>query len=611
MACFKASRKHHILRNESFYYALSISHFSNTNGKRYEAKRYRHRYIKYFENLDNPQNVNNRNNKLSLNEYGEYTTRFGDWLHNANETVHIRDRRIWEQEFRKLRKKYRQEYNEKFRQRLAEFTRIADAKMYKKSLEDAQLRERKRLSNIRINSLKAANNATKARLKMEFKRKNDIINYDINDQKRDIIREMIWEKPHKNWIIKENFNEKLNLNLIDECLDNLDNDYIDTQYPGLPKPGYYDTMEGLLRHSDKYFIDYSQNIKEEEMFTSITQQPISWYIRKNDSKDEYVEEIFESQLKKNKHLKRSTLNNQKNNGIDSTINQQQDIEYEVDSKNIVPNYWLNIDWDKQFENRNLYKNNLDKSSIFIGNKFIKKQFNDKYEDYKFMFNPNYHKLLKNVETMDKNQIIKSLKSIYGDLIPKMDENDNNNNNDNNIDNMINNILNEFNDKQFVKEMENKQWNLYKEFNDKMKHFNGIYWKSGKINFDSGIRQWRNDFIKWRYLIFADNKEHIEWRQRLRNQNLTENDLNLCKKAIIRLQQLEHLILARRTGANILTNLINDLEDDVLKVFYIWFEELTEFGEEICMGKGWSFNRYQQEDMLPYRKAKQIPIEYFN
>lgn len=53
-----------------------------------------------------------------------------------------------------------------------------------------------------------------------------------------------------------------------------------------------------------------------------------------------------------------------------------------------------------------------------------------------------------------------------------------------------------------------------------------------------------------------------------------------------------------------------MEDEVLKVFYIWFEELTECGEEICMGKGWSFNRYEQKEMLPSLKTKQIPIEYF-
>ena len=60
----------------------------------------------------------------------------------------------------------------------------------------------------------------------------------------------------------------------------------------------------------------------------------------------------------------------------------------------------------------------------------------------------------------------------------------------------------------------------------------------------------------------------------------------------------------------LEDLVKSLESEVLKVFYIWFEELTECGEEICMGKGWSFNRYHQIQMLPYIKTKQVPIEYF-
>ena len=427
--------------------------------------------------MDNPQNLPGA--KLSLNEYGEYTTRYGDWLHNARETVGVRDKRIWEQEFRKLRKKYKQEYREKFRQRLAEFTRISDAKMYQKSLEKAQLRERSRLTNIRINSLKAANNATKARLRMESKRKKDIINYDIKDQKRDIIREMIWEKPSKNWIIKENFNDKLNIELFDECLNNLDDDYIDTQYPGLPKPGYYDTMEGLLRHSDKYFDGENganDTLKPEQHYTSITQQPISWYIRKNDTKDEYSEEIWESQLRKNRHLTR----NSKKKQTDSSQQQAQDIEYEVDEKNIVPSYWLNIDWDKQFEQRS-YKNNLDKSSVFIGNQLLNHQFSDKYEDYKFMFNQNII-IIEKSKDMNKKEIIASLHDIYDELIPiEIIENEKNERNETEsdlrkaaINDVIKNILNEFNDERFMKDKENKEWNLYKELNGKMKHFHDIY-----------------------------------------------------------------------------------------------------------------------------------------
>ena len=220
--------------------------------KRYEAKRYRFRWMKRG-------NEDDRWKPLSLNEYGEYNTKYGDWLHNARETVHVRDRRIWDQEFRKLRKKYRQEYQEKFRQRLAKFTRIADTKMYEMSLQKAQKKERQRLSNIRINALEAANNATKARKRMEIRRKNNIIRYDLQDAKRDVIREMIWEKPEKNWIVKENFNDMMNMKLMDDCFENVDEEYMRTVYPGLPQSGYYDTMEGLFRHSDKYFDIENEN----------------------------------------------------------------------------------------------------------------------------------------------------------------------------------------------------------------------------------------------------------------------------------------------------------------------------------------------------------------
>eukprot|EP01084_Bolivina_argentea_P143113 251364_1 len=378
---------------------------------RYEAKKKRHRYLKQFEMIDEPQE-----GELVLNEYGEYETKYGDWLHNARETVYVRDRRIWEEEFRKLRKKYKQEYSEKFRQRLAEFTRISDAKMYDLNLQRAQFRERKRLTNIRINALKSANDASKARRRMEIKRMNDIIRYDAKDSQRDVIRGMIWEKPSKNWIIKENFNEKLNMKLMDDLfgkndsiLDaNIDYDYSDTMYSGLPENGYYDTMEGLWRHSDKYFCDninINENISDEQTVTSITRQPISWYIRANDNKDEFVEEIYASQLALNRHLKRYTHNNKKRAewlGKNINENKQEDIEYEVDNKNIVPNYFFNIDWNEQFEKRNNKNemNSLDRSPIFIGNKLLCEYELNKYEDLRLLLNNKYYKLLKQCGDMN-------------------------------------------------------------------------------------------------------------------------------------------------------------------------------------------------------------------
>lgn len=246
--------------------------------------------------------------------------------------------------------------------------------------------------------------------------------------------------------------------------------------------------------------------------------------------------------------------------------------------NIVPNYWLNIDWDKAFEQRAEHKNNLDKPPIFIGASLIAHEI-EKYEDVNLLFNEKYHALLKDAANMDRKQILNALNEIFAYLIPAevLNKYEDVTDGKDFLDVIVDEIVNDFDEKRAVKEMEDKQWSLYKQWNDKMKHFRGIHWKSAKINFDSGMRKWRKDFMKWRYLIFADNKEHIEWRHRLRNRHLSAGDVNICRTAIMRLEQLEHLILARRTGPNVLMELVDGLEPDVMKVFYIWFEELCDNG----------------------------------
>eukprot|EP00484_Ammonia_sp_Unknown_P020058 CAMPEP_0197032162 /NCGR_PEP_ID=MMETSP1384-20130603/10903_1 /TAXON_ID=29189 /ORGANISM="Ammonia sp." /LENGTH=564 /DNA_ID=CAMNT_0042461777 /DNA_START=46 /DNA_END=1740 /DNA_ORIENTATION=+ len=543
----------------------------------YHSKRYRRsyakRYIPQFERIDG---------ELELNEQGEYVTKYGDWLHGATETVHVRDRKIWESEFRKLRKKYRQEYSEKFGARLAKFTQIADSKMYHLSLQNAQRAERKRLSDIRVNALKAANAATHSRIRMESKRKKRVMQYDGLDQQRDIIREMVWEQPAKNWITADNINGTLNVDFIDKLMANELDTAQHAQYRGLPKPGYYDTMEGLFGHSDRYF-EFADKPSNDKAVTTITKQPISWYVRKNDSKDEYVEEIYQSQQRLNRHLApKSKLKRDKQ--------QQQDIEYEVDSKNIVPNYWLNIDFEQAFQDR---AGNLDKSPIFIANEHIKEEY-DAYEDHRLLWNPQYYQLLKNASECSQTQIMQALHTLFG----------------RDVTHIVHDIVDADNQREMEREREHKRWALYREFHAKMKHFSGIHWKCGKINFDSGMKQWRRDFLNWRYLVFENNEEHIAWRQRLRSTQLSPSDAALSRKAIVRLQQLEHLIVARRSGPELVQHLLRSIEDGVLKVFYIWFEELTEHGEEICMGKAWSMNRYQEQTMLPPTKCQQVPLEYF-
>ena len=86
-----------------------------------------------------------------------------------------------------VRKKYRQEYAEKFGRRLAEFTKMSDAKQYELRLQSAQKKERRRLSALRVNALNSAEKATKSRLRMEQRTKLDLIRFDAQDQRRDVI----------------------------------------------------------------------------------------------------------------------------------------------------------------------------------------------------------------------------------------------------------------------------------------------------------------------------------------------------------------------------------------------------------------------------------------
>ncbi len=231
--------------------------------KGYVAKRYRRRYLKHFY-LDGKGRRWGRRGaakrgKLSVNEHGEYSTKYGDWLHRANETVHVRDREMWSDRMGELRKKYRQEYADKFGRRLAEFTRMSDAKQYELRLQSARKKERRRLSALRVNALSSADGATKSRLRMEQRTKLDVIRFDAQDQRRDVIRQMAMERPAANWMTAENVGQRLTTQFMAELMHSDgdsargDGQWLDLQYPGLPRPGDYETTEGLMRHSDRYF----------------------------------------------------------------------------------------------------------------------------------------------------------------------------------------------------------------------------------------------------------------------------------------------------------------------------------------------------------------------
>ena len=262
----------HSVRNDGCLLTLSRCHFGDEAAvhghKRYVAKRYRRRYLKYFflDGKGSGQRVPKKRAKLSLNEHGEYSTKYGDWLHRANETVHVRDREMWSDRMAEVRKKYRQEYAEKFGRRLAEFTKMSDAKQYELRLQSAQKKERRRLSALRVNALNSAEKATKSRLRMEQRTKLDLIRFDAQDQRRDVIRRMAMERPAANWITAENVGQRLTTRFVADLMDTRgDGEWLQTEYPGLPRPGDYETMEGLMRNSDLYFDGLT--VPEEEVWS--------------------------------------------------------------------------------------------------------------------------------------------------------------------------------------------------------------------------------------------------------------------------------------------------------------------------------------------------------
>ena len=291
-----------------------------------------------------------------------------------------------------------------------------------------------------------------------------------------------------------------------------------------------------------------------------------------------------------------------------------DIEYEVDGSNIVPNYWLRIDWNSALERRAAISPKLDLPANYVGAELTRYEV-DHYEDCRLLLNPKYHALIRclNAPTLpvpERHVVEQRLKEVLKDALPPMmkEEDDG----ESALNDMISSVLSsgERGRECAVKQKEQKQWSLGKRFQSKMVHFRKIHWKSAKINFDSGIGNWRRSVPKWRFSVFADRREHIEWRQRILNRELSDEDLALCRRAVLRLEQLDHLIVARRSGPELIEQLVMELEDDVMRVLYLWFEELCQNGEEIAMGAPWAANRYRERPLLPNNKTPQIPIEYF-
>lgn len=60
-------------------------------------------------------------------------------------------------------------------------------------------------------------------------------------------------------------------------------------------------------------------------------------------------------------------------------------------------------------------------------------------------------------------------------------------------------------------------------------------------------------------------------------------------------EVEKMIRARRVGIPTLHQFISQIDADTLQIFFIWSEQLAEYGEDIAYGKGWGLNDYEDEE----------------
>ncbi|ETO25556.1 hypothetical protein RFI_11583 [Reticulomyxa filosa] len=315
------------------------------------------------------------------------------------------------------------------------------------------------------------------------------------------------------------------------------------------------------------------------------------------------------------------------------------MEYEKKEGSLFPNYWYELDWSKTIEQRK--NKDIDRSPIFKAAHLIQYEI-DPYEDISLLTRPQYWQLLKNAQQLNSSQIISILSNVFKDHLPPnaytltslnvintnswscerywyfffffclfaFDDKESEYQNKF-IEEMLPKILGPKWDKIRKREEHLKKWKVYRDFYDRVDHCRRLTYESGKINFDSGLRKWKNDIVKWRYLFFESKEEHLKWRSRIRTTDLTPEDLKLCRQAIVQLEQLQQLVMTRRVNISVLESLLKEVNPDVMKVFFIWLEELTEKGGNIPMGEGWSFNRYRDVHFSTrHSSSKKVPIEYF-
>jgi len=351
----------------------------------------------------------------------------------------------------------------------------------------------------------------------------------------------------------------LNLSFIEDLLQRKHK-----MHPGLPDVGEYDTLQGVYNTSDIFWKDRFGNpreVQDSDKFTSITNRPIPVYHRKDDTLTEYRKETtpqFHPEL-----------------GVYTPPSDEKSKR----QNQLLPLWFSKVDWDQGMRDR---PDDLHVPPIFTSGS--EKQM-DQFEDNRLLCQKAYWDtlMLRNIDDVDElREKLRLVFREFTDFTGDKHEYD--------FDAVLKNV--ESAEDKFTRaEFREKLWEVYEDFWNRMKHYHEMHHQSSKINFDSGLRKLREDMTKWRYMVIDDENDYNAFRGRLETTVPDPEMREKLHRAHQIYEEIEKMFRSQRVGIPTLHQFISQIDEDTMKIFFTWSEQLAESGEEIAYGKGWSFNDY--------------------
>jgi len=497
---------------------------------------------------------------------------FGDSVPRGDRPLTHRDNIFYGKQMRQIREDYKEEFYDGLMRRFDEFKRQVDTQMFNKQVRLAQKKERERVRRVRLGAVSAADAAMNARKKMDRERMNVIREYHKRDQMRDVIRKMLWEEPSKTWVTKENISERLNVEFVEKLFQRKHK-----MHPGLPEVGEYDTLQGLMNTSDIFWQHRDGSprlVPDNKKFTSITERPIPVYHRQDDTLTEYRKETtpqFHPEL-----------------GVYTPPND----EKQTRTGQLLPQWYQRVKWQEGMDSR---PEDLHVPPIFTPGS--EKQL-DQFEDPRLLCQKAYWDALL-LRVKDTEELKDKLRLVFKEFTPE-----------GHFDDALTKVL-ETEDEFSREEFREKLWAIYEDFWNRMKHYHEMHHQSSKLNFDSGLRQLREDLTKWRYMVIDDEGAHAGFRKSIETPTPDPEAREKIDKAHETLEEIEKMFRAQRVGIPTLHQFIGQIDEETMKVFFTWAEQLAEMGEDIAYGKGWGLNDYNDKftPQLQYAKMPMLDHPY--